>query len=253
MKNIAHRGFSSKFPENTMLSFQKAIEISADWIELDVTLSKDNIPVVIHDDTLDRTSNGKGLVQKYSLKQLKTFDFGSWKNRRFAEEKIPTLEEVLKLIHNQSIHLNIEIKSSAYKKKDSSHSIERQVLFLVKKYKLMGRVVISSFEPKVLTRLRSLSTKIRLAYLIEPGYEKIMPDPISFVKEIKADSLNIHKSQIRSRLFQKIRAEKIPTYVYTVNTLVEFRKMIGLGIAGVFTNYPDRLKLILNSSESISK
>ena len=100
MKNIAHRGFSGKYPENTNIAFARAIELGADMIELDVTLSKDKIPVVIHDDTLERTSNGKGKVRNVPLEKLKQLDFGSWMHSNFSEERIPTLEEVLKIIKN---------------------------------------------------------------------------------------------------------------------------------------------------------
>lgn len=243
MKNIAHRGFSGEYPENTMIAFEKAIEIGADMLELDVTLSKDKIPVVIHDDTIDRTSNGIGFVKDYSLEKLRELDFGSWKNKKFSNEKIPTLEDVLRLIKKSSIHLNIEIKSSAHVKKFSKSCIELQVLNLINKYKLMNRIVISSFEPNVLLRLRKISSKIQLAFLIEPDY-KTGEDPVLFVRKIKAVSLNMHKSQVGTHVYNESKKFNIPIYIYTVNTSKELEKLIRIGIEGAFTNFPNKLKIL---------
>ncbi len=241
MKNIAHRGFSGKYPENTKIAFAKAILVGADMIELDITLSKDKIPVVIHDDTLERTSNGKGKVRNVSLEKLKELDFGSWMNSKFSEERIPTLEEVLQQIKKTRLGLNIEIKSSAYEKKYSDLCIESQTLRLINKYKLFNRIVISSFEPKILLRLRELSAKIKLSYLIEPNFEKLKLDPILFVKQIQAVSLNMHKSQVNTEIFHKAALAHIPVYIYTVDTIKEMRKMQIANVTGIFTNYPDRL------------
>lgn len=245
MKNIAHRGFSGKYPENTRVAFEKAIEIGADMIELDITISKDKIPVVIHDDTLDRTTSGVGKVRNTSFQKLIFLDAGSWKNPKFSEEKIPTLEEVLSLIKKSKIGLNIEIKSSAYEKNISESCIEIQTLRLIEKYKLQKRIVISSFETKVLLRLRELSPKVNLAFLIEPNHTNLKLNAISFVKKIHASSLNLHISQVGSGIYQDAIFSKIPVYVYTVNTTKEMKKMRQVGVAGIFTNYPDRLKKII--------
>lgn len=242
MKNIAHRGFSGKYPENTLIAFKKAIELEADMIELDITLSKDKIPVVIHDDTMDRTTNGKGKIRATSFNKLKLLDAGSWKNPKFHQEKIPTLEEVLQLIKKSKIDLNIEIKSSAFEKKFSPSCIESQTLNLIQKYKLLNRIVISSFEPKVLLRLRELSAKVKLSFLIEPNFEILKIDPIAFVKQIRASSLNMHKSQVNTNIFTEAMNLKIPIYIYTVNTTQEMKKMQKQKVTGVFTNFPDKLR-----------
>ena len=250
MKNIAHRGFSGKYPENTLIAFKKAIELEADMIELDITLSKDKIPIVIHDDTLERTTNGNGKVRATASNKLKLLDAGSWKNPKFHEERIPTLEEVLRLIKKSKIDLNIEIKSSAFEKKLSTSCIELQTLNLIQKYKLMNRIVISSFESKILLRLRELSAKVRLGFLIEPNFETIKSDPMAFVKQIRASSLNMHKSQVGSKIFKHAIDLKIPIFIYTVNTIQEMKKMQANQVAGVFTNFPDRLKKITTDNKN---
>ena len=244
MKNIAHRGFSGKYPENTKIAFTKAIELEADMIELDVTLSRDRVPVVIHDDTVDRTSDGKGKVRNLTLDKLRLLDFGSWQSSKFSDQRISTLEEVLQQIKKSKIGLNIEIKSSAFEKKYSDFCIESQTLQLIQKYKLFNRIVISSFEPGVLMRLRELSANVKLAYLIGTKYKKLKLDPISFVHQLKAVSLNIHNSLVETEIFKKAYQEHIPVYIYTINTIREMREMNLFGVAGVFTNYPDKLKKI---------
>lgn len=249
MKNIAHRGFSGKYPENTLIAFKKAIELEADMIEFDITLSKDKVPIVIHDDTLERTTNGKGKVRTTALNKLKLLDAGSWKNSKFHQEKIPTLEEVLQQIKKSKINLNIEIKSSAFEKKLSTSCIELQTLNLIQKYKLMNRIVISSFEPRILLRLRELSAKVKLGFLIEPNFETIQSDPIAFVKQIRAVSLNMHKSQVGSKIFISAKDLKIPVHIYTVNTIKEMKKMQANKVNGIFTNFPDRLKKMITTDE----
>ncbi len=148
MRNIAHRGFSGKYPENTKIAFKKAIELEADMIELDITLSKDKIPIIIHDDSLERTTNGKGKVRSSTYTELKLLDAGSWKNAKYSNEGIPSLQEILLLIKKERIGLNIEIKSSAFERKFSKSCIEQQTLTLIQKYNLLNRIVISSFDPE---------------------------------------------------------------------------------------------------------
>ena len=108
--SIAHRGYSSKAPENTFASFDLAIKNNFNFIETDVQLTSDNIPVIIHDDKVDRTSNGKGLVSEMKLNEIKSLDFGSWFSKEFNDEKIPTLSELLKK-YSDKIHLVLELKS----------------------------------------------------------------------------------------------------------------------------------------------
>src|SRR3712207_5048900 len=110
-KIMAHRGAAAYAPENTIAAFTKAIEMKADAIELDIHLSKDDHIVVIHDEKVDRTTNGKGLVMEFTLEELKRLDAGSWFNKEFKNEKIPTLREVLELVAYKNIDLNIEIKA----------------------------------------------------------------------------------------------------------------------------------------------
>src|SRR5690625_1827116 len=140
-------------PENTLASFQKAIELGADAIELDVRLTKDNIPVIIHDQTINRTSNGKGFVHNLTLNEIKTYDFGSHFSQQFENEPIPTLQEVLELIKNYPIKLHIELKNGPI----IPENLEAIVLNLISHYGLEDRTTFSSFDHQSLFRLSLLN------------------------------------------------------------------------------------------------
>ena len=112
MQVFAHRGYSAKYPENTMAAFKAALKFNVDGIELDVHETKDGALVVIHDEKVNRTTNGKGYVKDYTLKQIKELDAGSWFNKNFKGEKIPTLKEVLQLVKPTGKIVNIELKSN---------------------------------------------------------------------------------------------------------------------------------------------
>src|SRR5690554_5799160 len=162
---IAHRGASAFYPENTMFAFKAAHEMGAAMIELDITLSKDGIPVIIHDEKLNRTTNGKGKVSDFTLEELKKLDAGSWFHPKFSEEKIPTLEEVLEFAQNR-IALNIEIKPEAVSL-SPKEGVEEKSLELVKKYGMEKHVLFSSFHYGAVKKFRSLDAHIPTAILYE--------------------------------------------------------------------------------------
>ncbi len=135
--NIAHRGFSGVYPENTMLAFEKAIEVGCDGIETDVQLTKDGFLVICHDEQLDRTTTGTGLIKDFTLKELMNFDAGIKFGEEFKGLKIPTLEEFLKYVSDKNIIINIEIKNSIV----DYENIEEITYDLIKKYKLEERMM----------------------------------------------------------------------------------------------------------------
>lgn len=151
-KVIAHRGASAYAPENTMTAFEKAIELGAQGLELDVQLSSDGKLVVIHDEKLDRTSNAKGWVKDKTLDELKSLDFGSWFSKAFAGEKIPLLDEVMELISAWDGILNIEIKSGVVIYPD----IEQKVAAAISKFNMHDRIIVSSFNHYSLVNLRKI-------------------------------------------------------------------------------------------------
>ena len=218
MNIIAHRGYSAKYPENTLASFQAAIDLGADMIELDVVLSSDDVPVIIHDETLNRTTNGKGPVSKLSLEQLQQLDAGSWFNSEFKNEKIPTLDQVLQLIAGK-ISINIEIKAEAVKK--DSPTVETQVLELVKKYKMEGATIISSFLDTPLFRISKMTKDVPIAYLIDHS----MTDENHHTLELlQPSAIHLAINHLKTEDMDYASVHQIPVRVYTVNNVAQMKR-----------------------------
>ena len=162
---VAHRGYSGRYPENTASAFEAAIRTGADMIELDVCLTKDRIPVVIHDQTLERTTEGHGLVSEFALSEIKKLDAGSWFSPEFKGESIPTLEEVLLQIRGK-ISINIEIKPECFESSGPADAIEKQICILVEKFGINESVLISSFEHSIFPKIKLWYSKDKNSYII---------------------------------------------------------------------------------------
>ncbi len=161
---IGHRGYHAKYPENTLIAFQAAIEAGVTMIELDVMLSHDRKLVVIHDATLDRTTNGKGSVADLPLAELKQLDAGSWFDAQFADQQIPELSEVLDLVNGRA-YVNIEIKSDAYESLHPPDAIEKQVVELLRQKNLLDTSMISSFDVNILEQIAFMKNAPAIAFI----------------------------------------------------------------------------------------
>jgi glycerophosphoryl diester phosphodiesterase len=238
--NIAHRGASGHAPENTLASFQKAVEMGAHMIELDLHLSLDRELVVIHDRSLRRTTGYRGSVGRVSLEKLKTLDAGSWFNAQYQGERIPTLQEVLRLIDHR-VRLNIEIKKDlrAYPK------LEKKLLDCLEDYPQSELPLLSCFDESVLQKIRRLNTDMPLGYLFERG----KPDQVIH-KALKLGAVSVHGpvKSVSEEILAKAHSEGLKVYVYTVNEPEQMRRWIALGVDGIFTNYPDRLAALLGAT-----
>jgi len=235
---IAHRGYSKQYPENTLVAFQAALDANADMIELDVTLTRDRKIVVIHDDTLERTTNGRGPVSDYCLNQLKALDAGSWFDTRFSGERIPTLEEVFDLV-NSRIWVNIEIKSSAYEAHYPIDAIERQVIELVRQKDMQDTVIISSFEWKILENIKQISES--------PAISLLSSKPADLKAVIACQKLNAFSWHQNQKNMERIHVAMMheadtSVFAYTVNSVSRFKQLLALGVDGVFTNDPVLLR-----------
>jgi glycerophosphoryl diester phosphodiesterase len=170
-KIFAHRGAKSMAPENTISAFKKAIESGADGIELDVHLSKDGFLVVMHDESVERTTNGQGEITELSLSEIKKLDAGSWFDKRFKDERVPTLEEVIEILHELNFDgiLNIELKTD----KNNYEGIEEKLSGLLKKSKPSFSYIYSSFNFRTLEKLNSIEPEAEYAYIVENDTEKV--------------------------------------------------------------------------------
>ncbi|MDR8389798.1 glycerophosphodiester phosphodiesterase [Aliifodinibius sp. S!AR15-10] len=238
---IAHRGASAYFPENTMAAFKGALEMNAEMIELDVMLSKDGVPVVFHDAVLEDHTNGSGELSDYTLDELKQLDAGSWFSKEFAGEKIPTLEQVLAFARGK-IALNIEIKTEAVSD-EVKGGVEEKSLALVKEYGMQDHVLFSSFDYRAITHLKQLDPSIPAALLYNNrSSNKLLPSQL--VSQYKADAFNCSYQQLNRKRLRDIRLNSIPVFVYTVNQKRRMKKLVQLGVSGIFSDKPDLLRQV---------
>ncbi len=235
---IAHRGASAYAPENTLSSFRKAILLDADGIELDVHLSRDNHLIVCHDEKVDRTTNGIGYIKDMTLKEIKKLDAGSWFNKSYCNEKIPTLNEVLDLVSGKDIIINIELKLGPLLYKN----IEQKVVESIRKHGLENRTIISSFYHKSLLNVKKINPNLKTGMLYVSGLVK----PWEYAKKIKADAIHPLYYNITPSLVKTCLTNGIKTTPFTIDNLEDTSKMIQSGVYAIITNYPDKALDIIN-------
>jgi glycerophosphoryl diester phosphodiesterase len=235
---IAHRGYRAKYPENTLVAFQAAIDAGVDMIELDVLLTKDRKLVVIHDESLDRTTNGRGMVSDHTLSELKTFDAGSWFDARFKGERLPTLQEVLDLVKGQ-VFLNIEIKGSAYEPHHPPDAVEKQIVDLVKRKNAVESVLISSFEWRVLESLATMKEAPAIAVLSGDPDEG---NPLEACRKMEASSWHPSAVALKAEHVRKMHEAGILVLPYHVETLKDIGRMLEMDVDGLIVDDPLLLK-----------
>jgi glycerophosphoryl diester phosphodiesterase len=240
---IAHRGFSGSAPENTLAAFRKAIEAGSDMIELDVRLSRDREAMVIHDETLDGTTTGKGKVVDLTLKELKQLDAGSWFNAQFSGERIPILREVLALSKGH-ILVNIELKTGSLGD-NSILDLAGRSLHDVEEAGMADQVLFSSFDPAPLEWIRKKNSRVRVAFL----YNKRWDDPQQVIGGRPFSVLTCRKSVLTQANISRAKREGIRVCAYTLNTEEEIDPFLRWGVDGIITDHPDRLIDILRKSQ----
>lgn len=233
--NIAHRGASAYRPENTMEAFMEAITLGADIIEMDVRKTLDGHLILIHDESVDRTTNGTGAISKLTLKQVKALDAG-------MGTRIPTLEEVFSHFIGDEVILNLEIKSPG---------IEIEVVEMVHRFSRGDRVLICSFQPTVLRRVKETDGEIKIGLLV--GRARPIKSlawtkgvfPLSTLRKLRADILHQRAQLAHPYLIGRCKREGIPIYVWVVDEEAEMRRLIRRGIDGISTNRPDLLSKVI--------
>ncbi|WP_395062148.1 glycerophosphodiester phosphodiesterase [Flavobacterium sp.] len=219
MIKIGHRGAKGYVAENTLASFQKAIEMGVDGIELDVHLSFDGKVVVIHDETIDRTSNGKGLVNDFTSSDLKKLN-------------IPTLEQVLDLIKERCF-LNIEIKDS----KATKPVLDLIQIYILEKNWNINLFQISSFDWTILESISNVNPKLQLGVLTENKIE----EALLFAKKINAHSINPYFKLLNSKNVKLVQENQFKIYTWTVNLLEDITFVKSLKVDGIISDFPDRV------------
>lgn len=238
---IAHRGYSAEYPENTLVAFEAAIQAGADMSELDVTLTRDRQMVVIHDDHLNRTTTGSGVVRDFSLAEIKKLDAGSWFDRRFRFESVPSLKEALALVKGRGL-LNVEIKSSAYEPDHPPDSVERQVVDLIRRQRMIRSTLISSFSRPLLEQLAAIKNHPALALISE---ESLGKETVAFCRRIRAFSWHPDHRILTADTVDQMHRHGIRVFPWTTLTRGELEKVRDMGVDGVMVNDPT---LILNDN-----
>jgi glycerophosphoryl diester phosphodiesterase len=234
---IAHRGASSEAPENTLAAFSRGLEIGADGFEFDVHMSKDGELVVIHDETVARTTSGSGWVRDMTLSELKALDAGSWFDLRFKGEKIPTLRQVLELIADRSKLINIELKSGIV----IYPLIERKVIEVLGEFNVLDKAIISSFNHYSLRIVKEVESKVKTGILYMEG----LVEPWIYARRVPADCLHPAFYLIMPEIVRSAHDAGMFVNVWTVDKADDMKKMVVSGVDAVITNCPGEMISLL--------
>ena len=232
MLKIAHRGASGNFPENTVCAFRAAIDAGAEMCELDVQLSRDGAIVVIHDETVERTTDGKGEVAELTLEELKRLDAGAkFKGGAVKGERIPTLDEVFSVTSGKC-GLNIELKAGG---------LEHQVAQIMQARNALADSIVSSFDWEYLKNIQQLHFNIRIGLLAEEKPVDLMMNAVA----MRAHSINPRWDMVTSDLCKAAHERGLKVYTWTVDADARMRALIAYGVDGIMTNYPERLRKVV--------
>ena len=262
---IGHRGASGHAPEHTMISYDLALEMGADYIEQDLQLTSDGVLVVLHDPTLDRTARGEatnctGLVIEKTLAQIKTCDVGSWFNDAFPQfarpeyvgQRIPTLEEVFQRYRHRANYY-IETKNP-----QDAPGMEERLLALLDLYALRGsaarrdQVLIQSFSDASLRRIHELDASLPLIQLFPAWPSATIRSYLDYVRRYAA-GIGPSGFSVDAALVEAAHARCLDLHPYTVNETWQMAALLGLGVDGMFTNFPDRLTALLGKEDAEGK
>ncbi len=267
LKIIAHRGARSIAPENTVAAAQKGLEAGADGWELDVAMSSDGVLVLLHDDTLDRTSNAFQVfpdrlpwnVYTFSMADLNQLDFGSWFIEKdpfkqitagnvptsdiesFKDLRISTLEEALRFTLENNWWVNVEIKDATGTIADKV--IVPKIVALIEELQMKDHVIISSFNHEYLRQVRSLSPDLAIGVLMSGP----VMDPVALMRELDAQAYHPSYKITDPKQVRLLRKAGYDVNVWTVNEEKEMLALIEMGVTGIFTDYPQRLKPIIDT------
>jgi glycerophosphoryl diester phosphodiesterase len=215
---IGHKGASGHAPENTLLSFAVAYDLGAEMVELDVHETLDGQLVCIHDEDVDRTTNGTGLVHEMTLDQIRELDAG-------RGEKIPLLSEVLDFARGK-LQVNIEIKTLG---------IESRLLELISSRNMFETILVSSFKHETIRTLKELNPNIKTAALVK----SITPDMIPSILKLEPDAINPQYTNVHRRFIELAHENGLRVYPWTVNDASTMHRLVRDGVDGIITDYPD--------------
>lgn len=234
---IGHRGVCGYAPENTIESIHTAADMGVEWVELDVKLTKDGIPIIFHDDTLERTTNGSGAIKETSYKDIKLLEAGSWFGDSFAGLCVPSLEEAVDALIERDLGLNLEIKPCPGRERETA---EVALDYLSQIWDDHERLLISSFEPSCLEAAQEMAEDWSRGLLL--GGEEIPENWQEMTEYLSVSTLNISKELCKPELIATAQEKGLPVLVYTVNDIEQVRDLQSLGVSHFFSDVPDVIK-----------
>lgn len=235
MKVFAHRGYSGRYPENTMTAFKKAYEAGADGIELDVQLSRDGEIVIIHDEKIDRTCDGEGFVKDYDLLELKKFNAAVLHNDMVLEERIPSLREYLEWVKNTDLITNIELKSGVY----YYDGLEEKTVKMVREFGLQDKVILSSFNHPSVMLVKELMPEAKCGFLTENGG---IENAGIYCKQFGMEYYHPDRRDLTLENAKNCLDNGIGINVWTVNDMESFERLCDFNVTSIITNYPKSFK-----------
>ena len=246
---LAHRGFSGLYPENTLLAFQKAIDEGIEFLEMDLHLTRDRQVIIMHDESFERTTDGKGWVWDVDLKEAKQFNAG-------RGEHIPTLSEAIELVRPTSVRLCLELKYEPFtldysKSEPEALETTHEVVKILQQTHFIDRVIVTSFSPNVLRKAKELEP--RLPSVLDPSPQDGSLNPKEVMGQVVpcANVVAYYYPHINKELMDEARLAGIHVWAWDPDEPEEFIRLINLGVHGIMTNRPDTLNSVLSSIKSI--
>ncbi len=233
----AHRGASAYAPENTKIAFEKAIQLNANGIELDLQKTKDGQIVIFHDDYIDKKSNGVGRIEEYTYQELLKLDFGSWFNNKYKNEKIVLFEDFAREFLSKDITFAIELKVSG---------IEQETLEIINKYKMHNNIYITSFSYDILKNVRKIDSNIKLSWLV---IDRINKENIEKLLKINGTQICPKASLVSKEDIEFANKNGVGVRLWGINNEEIMEKVYKLNIEGMTVNFPDKLIKLLNEEE----
>lgn len=246
---IAHRGGAGLAPENTLASFRNGLALNADYVEMDAQLSKDGVVVIIHDPTINRTTDGKGNVVDFTLTQLQTFNAAAaYANGTTERQAIPTFAQVLDLAKPTNVRVEVEVKLTAQNARYPG--LEQKMIDEINAHGMLDRVQISSFDFDSLKEVKKISPRTRTVALISSDYFRSndISQPVKTVDQMQGlgvEIIAINKDFLGVKLIEEAHIRKIQIEVWTVDKEEEMNKFIAMSVDGIISNRPDVLKRVL--------
>lgn len=238
IKNFAHRGFKGKYPENTMLAFEKAVEAGAQGIEFDVQMSSDGHVVIIHDERLERTTDGSGFVGQHSLEELKELNASNQEKEEFGFNAILTLREYFEYVKDKDIISNVELKNSII----NYPGMEEKVLELVEEFKLRDKVILSSFNHLSMVKVKELDENIKCgilaaSWLVNPGH---------YCKSLGMEAYHPAAYSLDEETMEELREHGIEVNAWMGQIDFSLERLIELKVDAIISDHTDKLHELLD-------